>query len=64
MKFFGVFQATLDDQYIEAFRKASKDKKYNLLFSYWYLKSLSDDRINKIFDLTQEQIMKLAAKYV
>jgi hypothetical protein len=57
MKFYNVFSGNLSGKFREYYIKNLGDKKFNSLHSYWYFKSLTDDKILDAFSITKGSIM-------
>ncbi len=57
MKFYNVFSRFLTGATKEAYLKNLGDNKFNSLHSYWYLKDLSDEKIQQGFEMTKGNIM-------
>ena len=57
MKFYNVFSGFLTGKTKEYYQKNIGDRKFNGLHSYWYLKSLSDEKIQDGFNMTKGNIM-------
>ena len=57
MKFYNVFSNFLTGERKEYYQKNIGDRKFNSLHSYWYLKDLSDEKIQDGFNMTKGNIM-------
>lgn len=57
MKFYNVFSGFLTGKTKEYYQKNIGNRKFNSLHSYWYLKDLSDEKIQDGFNMTKGNIM-------
>ena len=57
MKFYNVFSGFLTGKTKEYYQRNIGDRKFNSLHSYWYLKDLSDEKIQEGFNMTKGNIM-------